>query len=177
MASVVPWLTFRGLHTDDHEGFSADHRLSFRGLPAECLGVLPREAASLSTVLVGTQREPELWPLVGLFLAAPWVSSPGGRLPGPLLANFPAISVHRKNTAVVALTRVFPGRVFGVGRRPAVADFLESTSLAAGPATLCDATRRGVPQPRGLLRGLLLPSGPHLWGSWPNPYSCGISGV
>ena len=56
MGSVVPWLTFRGLHTDRLEGFSADHRLSFRGLPAEYLGVLPREAASFSLPLACTNE-------------------------------------------------------------------------------------------------------------------------
>ena len=45
---MVPWLTLRGLHTDRHEVFSADHRLTLRGLTAEGPGVLPHEAASSS---------------------------------------------------------------------------------------------------------------------------------
>ena len=39
MGPVGPRLTFRGLSTDRLEVFSADLRLTFRGLPAECLGV------------------------------------------------------------------------------------------------------------------------------------------
>ena len=54
MGSVVPWLTFRGLHTDHLEVFSADHGLTFRGLPAEGLGVLPHEAASSSNLPADT---------------------------------------------------------------------------------------------------------------------------
>ena len=53
---MVPWLTFRGLHTDRLEGFSADHRLAFRGLPAEGLGDCSREAASLPIVHVRTDK-------------------------------------------------------------------------------------------------------------------------
>ena len=41
MASMVPWLTFRGLPMDRFEVYSADPRLTFRGLPAEGLGFYP----------------------------------------------------------------------------------------------------------------------------------------
>ena len=43
-----------GLHTDRLEVFSADHWLTSRGLPAECLGVLPHEAASSSNLPADT---------------------------------------------------------------------------------------------------------------------------
>ena len=69
MESVVHWLTLRGLHTDHLEAFAADHRLSFRGLPAEGLGVETHEAASFPTPL-STNGELRLQPPEGLSLAA-----------------------------------------------------------------------------------------------------------
>ena len=38
---LFPWLTLRGLYTDRLEAFAADHRLAFRGLPAEGPGITP----------------------------------------------------------------------------------------------------------------------------------------
>ena len=52
-------MTLRVLHTDCHEVFSADHGLTFRGLPAEGLGDHSHEAASLPTPPVGTCGAPQ----------------------------------------------------------------------------------------------------------------------
>ena len=70
MGSVVPWLTFRGLHTDRLEVFSADHRLTFRGLSAEGLGVETRETPSSSAPPAGTPGVLGLPPQEGLSWAA-----------------------------------------------------------------------------------------------------------
>ena len=51
-------MTFRGLPADCHEVFSADHRLTFRGLPAEGLGAQTHEATSPSTPPAGASGVP-----------------------------------------------------------------------------------------------------------------------
>ena len=93
-AAVVPWLTFRGLHTDRLEGFSADHRLTFRGLPAEGLGDCSREAASRSTLVAANQGLLSS-PQEGLSWAAQVISWPEGGLLGVLEATPFPVSVFR----------------------------------------------------------------------------------
>ena len=112
MASVVPWLTFRGLHTDRLEGFSAAHRLAFRGLPAEGLGDCSREAASLPTRQVGSSGVLSWMQQEGLSWAGRRVSDPCDGLSGGISADSQRPSGGHKNMAAVAL----PFGIFGMIR-------------------------------------------------------------
>ena len=95
MRSVVPWLTFRGLHTDRLAGFSADLRLTFRGLPAECLGVLPHDAASFSLPPASTNMGLSMLPQVVLSWAANGTSCPREGVLGDNAAGcFPISDLH-----------------------------------------------------------------------------------
>ena len=142
---MVPWLTFRGLHTDRLEGFSAGHWLTFRGLPAEGLGDRSREAASFPTHHVGTagvlcRRRPQ----DGLVSAGRRDSSPRGRFLGLPVARSFLISDFRKNTASLAVGRTFSvvGLLVGV-RRTTLVRLSASIPMAGGASSLAHATRRG----------------------------------
>ena len=172
---MVPWLTFRGLHTDHLEVVSADHRLAFRGLPAEGLRDCSREAASFPARHVGTAGVLGFLSSEGLSWAAPSVASPGDMVLGFLLASFPATTDRRKNTAAIAMARGFLG-IFSAGRRTAGVHSSASSSLVAGSPFL-GATLGGGPRLQGLQRVFSLPSGSRLRGSEPTSNFCGIPGV
>ena len=108
---MVPWLTLRGLPMDLLEGFSADHRLTFRGLPAECLGMLPHEATSCKALLDST-GEVLLWlPREGLSWDKLGTSFHRGKLLEVVVG--PASSLHQ-NAATTDAVRVFLGPFGGV---------------------------------------------------------------
>ena len=110
-ASVYPRLTLRGLHTDRLEAFAADHRLAFRGLPAEGSGDHSHEAASSSILpdrSTGVSGSPRL---EGLSAAAPWVSNPEGQFLGlpvamPMAFFGTAVSAASCRTSEVRLAAI-----------------------------------------------------------------------
>ena len=103
------WLTLQGLHTDYFEAFAADHRLAFRGLPAEGLGDCSHEAASSPIRRVGTDGVPGWLPQEGLSLAACGESDPMDRRTRGVLAIALPFSGRRKNTAAIAVGGWFFG--------------------------------------------------------------------
>ena len=119
---MVPWLTLRGLHTDRHEVFPADHWLTFRGLPAECLWVLPHEAASFPFRRDGTSGVLDLRrPPDGLSLAARRDSNPMDGLLGGTSSDTGRVSSSRRNRAAGGMAGDLFGMVLGAPRTPPMA--------------------------------------------------------
>ena len=118
LGSVIPWLTLRGLRTDHLEGFSADHRLAFRGLPAEGLGVHTYGAPSFSIPSASTNEVHEWLPQEGLSLAAHGTSNPMDVLVGGLAAS--QVSECRGNSAAIFPAPLFFGNFWEVGWRTVV---------------------------------------------------------
>ena len=177
MGSVLPWLTLRGLHTDRLEGFSADLRLTFRGLPAEDLVVRTDEAASFplppaSTdgVLSGLQQEDLSWAGHGTS------SCRDGLLGETVAGSFPisALPDSMGATAGVGAALGNFGRAAG-GQRASVG-FSRPTILAVGAATLHPASPAGGTRGHGVSQALR----PHLGclpGPRPSRLGCGILGL
>ena len=119
---MVPWLTLRGLHTDRLEGFSAGHWLTFRGLPAECLGDRSHEAASFpfrrddTSGVLDLRRPPD-----GLSLAARRDSNPMDGLLGGTSSDTGRVSGNRNNTASGGMAGDLFGMVLGAPRTPPMA--------------------------------------------------------
>ena len=117
MGSVVPWLTLRGLHTDRLEVSSADHWLTFRGLPAGCLGDRSHEAASFPFRRDGTsgvldrRRPPD-----GLASAGRRDSNPMDGLSGRTSSRTLHVLGSRKNTAAGGMAGGLFGMVLGALR-------------------------------------------------------------
>ena len=120
-------MTLRVLHTHRLEAFAADHRLAFRGLPAEGPGDHSHEAASSSilpdraTGVSGSPRQE------GLSAAAPRVSNPEGWFLGlpvaePMTIFGMAVSAGSCRTSEVRLATI---------------------SVAGGAATLYRTALRG----------------------------------
>ena len=135
---MVPWLTFRGLRTDHLEGFSADHRLTFRGLPAECLLDLSHEAAARSR-LVATNGALLSWPQEVLSRARPGLSNPRDLAMGVVASFFPILDLC-KNRA--AMARGFFGTFWAAGGRTVVVHFLVLVPIA-GNASFLPSTGLG----------------------------------
>ena len=140
MTSVVPWLTLRGLHTDRLEGFSADHRLAFRGLPAECLVVRTHEAASFSIPLACTGGGHGWLPQEGLSWAGYGTSNPRDLLVRGLAAS--QVSECRGNSAAIFPAPLFFGNFWEVGWRTVV-DRIWAPIPPAGATCRHLATRCG----------------------------------
>ena len=162
MASAFPWLTLRGLHTDRLKGFSADHWLTFRGLPAECLRVLPHEAASFPPRHVGTSgvldRRP---PQGGLSSAGRRDSSPMDGLLVAVVASH-CTRPGSRNTASDSMA----GDLFGkVPEAPHATQSGRSPrrEAARGPRRVCETHFR-VHMPAFFVGGIL-DAGTWIW-SW-----------
>ena len=156
---MYPRLTFRGLHTDRLEAFAADHRLAFRGLPAECPGDHSHEAASSSILpdrATGVSGSPRR---EGLSLAAPWVSNPEGWFLGlpiavPMAFFGTAVSAASCRTSEVRLATI---------------------SVAGGAASLCRTALIGGSKRQGALQELLPRRGIRLCGTGATSLGRGIS--
>ena len=161
-AAVFPWLTLRGLSTVCLEAFSADLRLTFRGLPAECLWVLPHEAASRTFLLGAAIGGPGVLPLEVLSRAPRGLFHRGDLASGEIVWGFLSISGLRRTGVGIAEATVFLGWVWAGSRPTFLAPFLAPTPLAGGVEISDHAThgghspRRGSgessSQPRGLVR-------------------------
>ena len=179
MGSVVPWRTLRGLHTDRLEVFSADLRLTFRGLPAEGLVVRTSEAASFPLLHRRTSTNEVLsgLPQEGLSWAGLGTSNPGNGLLGKTGAgSFPVSDLPNSMgaTAGVGAALGIFGRAAG-GQRVSVG-FSRPTILAVGAATLHPASPAGGTRGHGVSQALR----PHLGclpGPRPSRLGCGILGV
>ena len=100
-------MTFRGLPSERHEVFSANHRLTFRGLPAEGLWFRTRETASFPIPRAGSNEALGWLPQEGLSWAAPGFSNWGDTLPGFVVCFLDANLVG--NVATIAASLAFRG--------------------------------------------------------------------
>ena len=139
---MLPWLTFRGLHTDDLEGFSADHRLTFRGLPAEGLGDCSREAASRSTLVAANQGLLSS-PQEGLSWAAHRFPNLGGLLLGSTVPCFLPLVGLRQNAAAIVEATGSLGGIWAAGWPTFLAPFLAPIPFAGTAASVPHATLGG----------------------------------
>ena len=139
---MVPWLTLRGLPMDLLEGFSADHRLTFRGLPAEGLGVLPPEAASCKTLLDGTIGVLGLPPQEGLSLAAHGTSNPRALLSGGSFVSSLPISGCRGNQVANAAARGLLGMLVLAAGLRTIQVGLSAPILLGGDAAMVALANR-----------------------------------
>ena len=141
----------RGLHTDRLEVFPADHWLTFRGLPAECLGDRSHEAALFPSLHVGTAGVLDLRrPQDGLSLAGHGISGRRDRLLGGVMAYSCTRSGSHKNTASLAEDRGFPGTTLWAMHRLV---HISISVRGAGAAACFDiATRHGGPRLQANMR-------------------------
>ena len=177
LASMVPWLTLRGLPVDRFEVFSADHRLTFRGLPAECLWVLPPEAASCKQLLDRTSGVLGLLPQEGLSWAAHGTSNPRALLSGGSIgSSFPISDLGE--TASSAAAPGFLGMFFLAAGGQTVPVGLSAPILLGGDAAMLRlATRRGRSGSPGAWPASSQPRGCPLRALGPTCSVRGISGV
>ena len=103
-------MTSRVLHTDCHEVFSVDHRLTFRGLPAEGLRARAHEATFHLTTLACASGAPRSGRQEGLCSASGTFSNGGGAARGAAsscLAALPGRSAAANGSAPANPCRVF----------------------------------------------------------------------
>ena len=175
---MVPWLTFRGLPTYRLEVCSADLRLTFRGLPAECLGILPPEAASCKTLLDGTIGVLGLPPQEGLSLAAHGTSNPRALLLGGSFVSSLPISGCRGNPVANAAARGLLGMlVLAAGLRTIQVGLSAPILLGGDAAMLAFSNRHDHSGSPGAWPASSQPRGCPLRAPVPTCSVRGISGV
>ena len=145
MASVYPWLTLRGLHTDRLEGFSADLRLTFRGLPAEGLGVHTHVVASFPFPPASTNGVLGLLPQEGLSWAARGTSSPKDRVVRGTAGSYPPISYPLENASATVGAGAF---LEMVGRAVGLRTVLVPVSIREGCASVGGSIQSAVLNPQ-----------------------------
>ena len=154
-------MTFRVLHTGCHEVLSADHRLTFRDLPAEGLGAQAHDAASHSTTLAGASGAPRSPQREDLFAASGGIPNCSGAAWEPAASCFAALP--GSNAAANRSTHVNPGRVFLAGRRRTILVLpAGSVSIVCCSASLGHANRGCGTLLQKLGRGFSAPSGRRL---------------
>ena len=174
---MVPWLTFRGLHTARLVVFSADRWLTFRGLPAEGLVVRPNEAASFPLPPASTNGALSGQPQEGLSWAGLGTSNPrDGLLGEPVHVLCPIWDIPNSMGATAGVGAAFgiSGRAAG-GQRVSVGSS-RPTLLVVGAATSRPASHAGGTRGPGVSKALRSHRG-CFPGPRPSHLGCGILGV
>ena len=177
VASVYHWLTFRGLHTDRPGAFAADHRLAFRGLPAEGLWVQTHEAAPHTTLLAGANEELRRRQRAGLSSGERGHSSHEAQVFRDTAASSHPEARIRSRTDSIVAARAFLGTIAPAGSRTILDCSSGTDSIVGDAASVGHANRGGGPRPQGHGRWFALPSGRRRRGSLPIHMGRGILGV